>query len=64
MKTCEDKESGRFGNVLQMDPAYSPVAMTMYEGTFNLQTTDNPNGSVRLDKLPLVFGPLKPIVTK
>lgn len=64
LETCEDKMTGRYGGAEIVDPRYPPVAMTMFEGSFVLQTTDDPMGGVALDKLPLLFGPRAPIVTK
>lgn len=60
LETCEDKLSGRYGGAQLLDPQHPPVAMTMYEGDFVLQTTDDPQAAVPLEKLPLLFGPHKP----
>jgi hypothetical protein len=64
LDSCEAKVSKKYGPENNLDPNYPPVAMTIYEGNFVLQTTDDPNGGVPLEKLPLVFGPKDPIVTK
>jgi hypothetical protein len=63
-ETCNDKFANRYGSPDRIEKDNPPVAMTIYEGDFALQTTDDPNGGVPLEKLPLVFGPKDPIVTK
>jgi hypothetical protein len=62
--TCMEKVDGKYGGTNNYDPQFPPVAMTIFEGDFVLQTTDDPKGGVPLEKLPLLFGPLDPIVTK
>jgi hypothetical protein len=64
LNTCAQKLTGRYGTANIYDPQTPPIAMTIYEGDFVLQTTDDPNGGVALEKLPLLFGPLPPKVTR
>ncbi len=63
LETCEAKVDFKYGVANNYDPQNPPVAMTIYEGDFVLQTTDDPKGGVPLDKLPLVFGPRAPLVS-
>jgi hypothetical protein len=60
LETCEEKLSGRYGGAQLIDPQNPPVAMTIYEGDFVLQTTNDLKAAVPLEKLPLLFGPRKP----
>ncbi len=62
--TCANKFDQRYGSPNKLDLRYPPIAMTIFEGDFILQTTDDPKRGVPLDKLPLVFGPKEPIVTR
>lgn len=62
-ETCTEKFASRYGSPNRLDPNNPPIAMTIYEGDFVLQTTDDPKGGVALEKLPLLFGPLEPKVT-
>jgi hypothetical protein len=64
LDTCQEKLDHRYGSPNKLEAKYPPIAMTIYEGDFVLQTTDDPKGGVPLEKLPLLFGPLDPIVTK
>jgi hypothetical protein len=64
LNTCEEKLANRYGGPETVDLQNPPIAMTIYEGSFVLQTTDDPNGGVALEKLPLLFGPLPPKVTR